>query len=429
MTPTNDPRQANEDSRLRDQLRMIDRANPGSVDPDSRKAEEFTHAIDRNRVLFAESDVDVETVQGVFRGRQRDFRGRGRVVGNPIPGLVLYELPLSRGLGRRDAKSALGLIEESLQAKVVFPDHFLHVSPNDNGRPCPATEPEETGTDRPWPRRTGKTDAGRDVLVAVVDTGRHRPCEQHPTTPWLSHDVHGDDEPLGADLHEYAGHGAFIAGVVRCRAPKATIHHERFRIGSGGAIRESAIIAQLNEALDKKPHVINLSAGTHTLSQDPLKSFEVLWDTRLKNMPDTVLVAAAGNDGSDKKFYPAAFPWAVGVGSLDRSGQISSFSNWGSWVDVFAIGRNHVNAFPEGRYVCKETPDKGDVRKFSNGLARWSGTSFAAPVVAGILAAMAAERPAGTTVRQVKDQFMIQLLPGSDTHHGVSFSYVPRPYR
>src|SRR5580765_817851 len=127
MTPSIDPRQANEDKRLRDQLRMMDRANPDSVDPDSRKAESFTHAIDRDHVLFAESDVDVETVRGVFSGRQRDFRGRGRVVRSPIPGLVLYQLPVSRGLGRRDAKSALSVIQQTLQAKVVFPDHFLHV--------------------------------------------------------------------------------------------------------------------------------------------------------------------------------------------------------------------------------------------------------------------------------------------------------------
>ena len=90
-------------------------------------------------------------------------------------------------------------------------------------------------------------------------------------------------------------------------------------------------------------------------------------------------MAAAGNDGTNDPFYPAAFGWAVGVGSLDHDGDISSFSNYGSCADVYVVGRNHVNAFPHGTYVCVETPDKDDVRVFDRGLARWSGTSFVAP--------------------------------------------------
>ena len=73
-------------------------------------------------------------------------------------------------------------------------------------------------------------------------------------------------------------------------------------------------------------------------------------------------------------------------GSLDRDGRVSEFSNFGVSADVYALGRNLVNAFPDGRFVCNETPDKDDVRVFSTGMARWSGTSFAAPVVAGLIA-------------------------------------------
>ena len=104
------------------------------------------------------------------------------------------------------------------------------------------------------------------------------------------------------------------------------------------------------------------------------------------------------------------------------------FSNRGPWVDVYAIGRNHVNAYPDGRYVCKETPDKDDVRWFTTGMARWSGTSFATPVVAGILARLAADRAPGTTVRTVtKDWLANGLRQGTDSH-GIPFKYVARPY-
>jgi hypothetical protein len=421
--------EAKELRRRREQIGLISRANPGAVEQDRRKPDDAPHFFDRNHVLFALSDVEAGRIDEVFSTRDSQFVGAGRVVSNPIDGLVLYELP-ERRAGGRSAKGALRLLERVFDDKLVFPDHLLHVSPIDNGRPCPATEPAETGLNGAWPARTRNKNAGKGVTVAVVDTGRHRPCELNVRTrPWLANDVYGEEEPIDGDLREYAGHGSFIAGVVRCRAPKAVIRHERFNIQRGGAVRESALIAQLNDALDYKPEVINLSAGTHTRDQDPLKSFDLLWENRLKKMPNTVLVAAAGNDSSDKEFFPAALPWCVGVGSLDRDGRISTFSNYGQWVDVFAIGRNHVNAYPQGRYVCNEPPDKGDARYFDSGLARWSGTSFAAPLVAGIVAALAAER-GRKTVTKVKDEFLsdvTKVKPGTDAERG-NFNYVVRPY-
>ena len=105
-----------------------------------------------------------------------------------------------------------------------------------------------------------------------------------------------------------------------------------------------------------------------------------------------MLVAAAGNDSWAAPFWPAAFDWCVGVGSLDRDGRVSSFSNFGVSADVYALGRNLVNAFPDGTFECNETPDKGDIRVFSTGMARWSGTSFSAPVVAASSPARSARR-------------------------------------
>ncbi len=103
-----------------------------------------------------------------------------------------------------------------------------------------------------------------------------------------------------------------------------------------------------------------------------------------------------GNNASPWPFWPASFDWAVGVGSLDRDGRVSGFSNWGDSVDVFALGRNVVNAFPERRpYICHESPTAATSGSSTTGLARWSGTSFSAPLVTGLIAAEMSEQDRG----------------------------------
>ena len=77
--------------------------------------------------------------------------------------------------------------------------------------------------------------------------------------------VTGDPEIFDPnDIRPYAGHGTFIAGVVRCIAPKAEVRVEGFLPHAvTGAIFESDMVTQLVEALALGPHIISLSAGCH----------------------------------------------------------------------------------------------------------------------------------------------------------------------
>ncbi len=312
--------------------------------------------------------------------RVRRVLGGGRPADNLIDGVTLLALP--SGV---DAPQALDHIDEELGAGVATPDHVLYVTRPTAGC-CPAQEPEVPRSPAPIPAVSANAKDGRGVLVSVVDTGWHSPAARHPDTPWL-HGVTGDEETIDpAAIHPYAGHGTFIAGVVRCVAPACDVRVEGF-LPHGGAVFESAMVTQLYQALRLGPDIISLSAGTHSRNHQPLLSFQAFWRTGLRHLKGTVLVAAAGNDGNRIPFWPAAFPWAVSVGALTPDGQRrADFSNFGSWVDVYANGVDLVNAYPRGTFTCQEPPNKGDVRSFS-GTASWSGTSFSTPTVAGIFAA------------------------------------------
>ena len=411
--------------RATDQLEALRRANDGRVAWDTEAPADFTYLYDPDHVLLRVEDARdfeeaVARIEGVFDSapeRQED----------PLPD-VLARFRLPR---RRDDQS-IGDVLDLLDADPKFgpdrvtPDHYLHVTPGGGGTACPATEPEETGLTDPWPPRCPDADDKReDVSVVVVDTGWHPPAATDPRTPWLA-GVTGDDELNGPVLREYAGHGTFIAGVVRCLAPDTRVFVEGFAVGAvgGGGILESAMVRELRQALRHKPRVINLSAGMRTRRDLPSLAFRLFWERELERH-DCVLVAAAGNDTSPAPFWPAAFPWAVGVGALDRDGRVSDFSNYGVSADVYALGRNIVNAFPDGTYECRETPNKGDLRVFGTGLARWSGTSFAAPVVAGLIAAEI--RATGCDADTARDAVLARAVRVSDPVIGPIESLLP-PY-
>jgi subtilisin family serine protease len=155
-----------------------------------------------------------------------------------------------------------------------------------------------------------------------------------------------------------------------------------------------------------------MSAGGYTRKNVPSLAFQVLWEERLSQFGGVVLVAAAGNNAHTAPFWPAAFPWCVGVGSMSRDGQRRSwFSNHGAWVDVYAPGEEIVNAYARMKY---KTIVDGDVRDTSAGIVKWSGTSFSTPIVTGLIAARMSRT--GEKARQAADALLAaarsQFRPG-----------------
>jgi subtilisin family serine protease len=299
-----------------------------------------------------------------------------------IRGLTLLELPESpEGNGVEDACARA---DRRFGEGVVTPDHIFYTTTT---TACAATEPEEVPPGAlPDPGVSTESCDGHGVEIAVLDSGLLLGATaQHS---WLA-GVTGEyeDALIGTPprIPGYVGHGTFVSGVAATMAPKASIKVARtFRLI--GAKYESDLVMDAVAALKQGVEIISLAFGTNTRKDIASLGFEIVGE-QLKNYPGVVLVAAAGNGSSKRPFWPAAFGWTLSVGALAANWRSrASFTNYGPWVDVYAPGERLINAYAVGQYTCTEPPNAGQVRNF-DGMARWSGTSFSTPLVAGLIAA------------------------------------------
>jgi subtilisin family serine protease len=264
----------------------------------------------------------------------------------------------------------------------------------------------------PW---TGND--GDGVSVSIVDTGLiPNAAADHP---WLAGVRGAEENPYVADANgdmviaPYAGHGTFVAGVLRCMAPKASVFVERaFNIA--GADYETNLASSLEDALNRDPDILVFTFTSSTHRDQSLHTFDDLYERRIRQMKGLVVLAPAGNDGWSRPMWPAAHPGVIAVGALAANWRDrAKWTNYGRWVDVYAPGEDLVNAFPEGTYVCNEPPHRDERRQF-HGMANWSGTSFCIPVVAGLIAARMSQT--GENAQQAADALLrfacSQAIPG-----------------
>jgi subtilisin family serine protease len=286
--------------------------------------------------------------------------------------------------------AALARVDEALGEGIATPDQVLTVAGGDVG-PCPATEPQEVHGDvGPYPSLCQGGDCSK-VKIYVADTGWVAPAAG---ITWLS-GVDGEADPntplaVGAGqmapIKPYAGHGTFVAGVVRSMAPQADIWVENiFRIA--GSQLESRAARKLRTALNGPEwyDIFHVSVAASTRKTLHLIAIEK-WLALLHWRKGRVCVVPAGNFNSTSPHWPGASPRAVSVGALDLDWRsLAYFTDHGPWVDVYAPGTNLVNAYLTGKYECHVDPYKSLWRRFF-GRAQWSGTSFSSPIVTGLIA-------------------------------------------
>jgi hypothetical protein len=372
-----------------------------------RDADRVEHAITR---ILGEGGYE-----DALEGQERRIR-RERI----SAGVVQLLIPRGTLL----VPALLDLLDKDLGPGVTMPNHIFFVCPYMCPKPEPTPVPPGTppvpppsGSDAPDLRVKPETGGeGEDVSVVVVDTGLIRGAASGH--PWLD-GVQGADEDTyvkfegDSVIAPYAGHGTFAAGVARCVAPKATVYVEK-AFAVAGVDYETSLLHSLEHALDQDPDLIVLPCTTSTRGDLPPLTFDDLFERRTRHLKGLVMLAAVGNDNARRLMWPAAYPGVVAVGALAVNGrERAAFSNYGKWVDVYAPGEDLINAFPLGTYVYREPPRRGTSAQFE-GMAVWGGTSFAVPIVAGLIAARMSAT--GENARQATDSLLQsargQAIPG-----------------
>ncbi|WP_399930395.1 type VII secretion-associated serine protease mycosin [Streptomyces kanamyceticus] len=285
------------------------------------------------------------------------------------------------------------------------------------------TFPSKKYEGRPWSLQRVLLDElwlqskGKGVRVAVIDTGVDTRNPQLKPAVDASRgrnylpakDDKGEkiDRGKANGTTDTVGHGTRVAGIIAARpakgtgfvglAPEATIIPIKQNDAEGHGTAETLAKA-IDYAVDAGADVINISQDTANAAE-PSPELERAVDRALGLR--RVVVASAGNDGlggNVKKTYPASYEGVLAVAASDRNNERAAFSQSGDFVDVAAPGVDMISTVPLGGH-CAD-----------------SGTSFAAPYVAGLAALIKSEHPHWTP-RQITAQIQQtaeRSVPGHD---------------
>lgn len=201
------------------------------------------------------------------------------------------------------------------------------------------------------------SEKNREIIIALLDTGISSTA------------IKGENILEGwnyvtntADTEDRINHGTAVTSViVGCDSAKVTGIVPSARIvplvvtdkvdGKATAISPETLAKAIRDSVDNYgASVINVSLGTKKDLPELREAVEYV------QKKGALVIAAAGNDGSDELYYPASYDGVITVGSHDKDMKISSFTQQNSTVDIFAPGEDIWLASRNGKtYGAKGT--------------------------------------------------------------------------
>jgi type VII secretion-associated serine protease mycosin len=258
---------------------------------------------------------------------------------------------------------------------------------------------------------------GKGVVVAVLDTGvdhKHPDLKANIVEGWNFVDNNNDTTDLD-------GHGTHVAGIIAATsnnrvgiagiAPEAKIMPLKVLSESGGAWinLDKAILYAANHGAK----IISMSLGgqvTTVLSPTVLAAILIAYQ---KNV---TLVAAAGNENTSAKSYPAAYPNVIAVSAISQNHTRASFSNYGNYITFAAPGVEILSTMPT--YPVTLITQYG----ISENYDYLTGTSMACPFVSGVVALLLSKYP-GLTPKMVRDTLVAQAIDIGEKNWDPNFGY------
>jgi subtilisin len=238
---------------------------------------------------------------------------------------------------------------------------------------------------------------GEGVQVGILDTGIE---PDHPALQGavLEHrNFTRDCSPFDTNVH-----GTHVAGILAARGPLTGIAPAVQLVsckvlGNDGSGSTESVATALHYAVERGCQIVVMSLGS------PVGSGRLEVAVRNAIASGVTVVCAAGNDGG-RVSYPAAYGETVAVGAVDREGGVCEFSCRGDAIDVAAPGWQIRSCWIGGGY------------------ATLSGTSMAAPFVAGVLGLACSQRGGKLVARDAKDLIASTSTdagpPGRDNDYG-----------
>lgn len=311
----------------------------------------------------------------------------------------VYNKVLCIKLNKTGKQHVIDVISElNKRDDVIYagPDYILQACSTTSNDPYRANQwaIEKIHLDTAWDITSGSS----SVTVGVIDTGIDA---LHPDLSGRVNISASRSFLSGTTQVEVptdpAGHGTHVAGIIGAKGNNgAGVVGSNWQIllvslkafDETGCGYASNVARAINYADGLDIPILNLSAGWAPSNM----RYDMALDSAIENYSG-LLVCSAGNDYSNTdyyNYYPTSYSQTniLSVGASNESNSRVSFSNYGAEsVDVFAPGDNILSCYPTE--ICSSGRCDADTH-VANGYHYMSGTSMAAPYVAGVAALMLA---------------------------------------